>query len=126
MLYKFKLIHFKEGNTPFETNIKLQNNDGRVTVPLEYASVIDCLMYMMQCIRPDITFTVSKISRFTRNPNGEYWNSITIIFGYLLKNKNTGLHYGKFLAKIEGYTDASWIFSVGDHEYTIGWIFTLS
>ena len=93
---------------------------------MEYASAIGCLMYLMQCTRPDIAFAVSKMSRFTSNPNDEHWKAITRIFEYLLKTKNLGLHYGKFPAVLEGYTDASWISSVGDYKSTTGWIFTLA
>ncbi|MCH90673.1 hypothetical protein A2U01_0011595 [Trifolium medium] len=60
------------------------------------------------------------------NPNNEHWKAITRIFGYLLKTKNLGLHYGRFPAILEGYTDASWISNVGDHKSTTGWVFTLT
>lgn len=65
------------------------------------------------------------MSRFTSNLNGEHWKAITRIFGYLLKTKNLGLHYGRFRAILEGYADASWILSNEDHKSTTGWIFTL-
>jgi len=126
ILEKFKHLNFKEVNTPFDPSVKLQKNNGRTVAQLEYASAIGCLMYLMQCTRPDIAFAVSKMSRFTSNPNDEHWKAITRIFGYLLKTKNLGLHYGKFPAVLEGYTDASWISSVGDYKSTTGWIFTLA
>ncbi|XP_050918785.1 secreted RxLR effector protein 161-like [Lathyrus oleraceus] len=66
------------------------------------------------------------MSRFTSNPSNEHWKAITRIFGYLLKTKNLGLHYGRFLAILEGYTDVSWISTVEDHKSTTGWIFTLA
>lgn len=107
MLEKFKHLNFKEVNTPFDPSVKLQKNNGRTVAQLEYASAIGCLMYLMQCTRPDIAFAVSKMSRFTSNPNDEHWKAITRIFGYLLKTKNLGLHYGKFPAVLEGYIDTS-------------------
>lgn len=126
MLEKFKHLNFKEVNTPFDPSVKLQKNNGRTVAQLEYASAFGCLMYLMQCTRPDIAFVVSRMSRFTSNPNDEHWKAITRIFGYLLKTKNLGLHYGKFPVVLEGYTDASWISSVGDYKSTTGWIFTLA
>lgn len=57
-------------------------------VQLEYASVIGCLKYLMQCTRPYISFAISKMSRFTSNLNGEHWKGITWIFYYLLKKKS--------------------------------------
>lgn len=59
-------------NTPFDTSVKLQKNDGRYVAQLKYASATGCLMYLMQCTRPDIEFIVSKMSLFTRNQNGEH------------------------------------------------------
>ncbi|XP_050902310.1 secreted RxLR effector protein 161-like [Lathyrus oleraceus] len=66
------------------------------------------------------------MSRFTSNPSKEHWKEITRIFGYLLKTKDLGLHYGRFPSILEGYTDVSWIYSVVDHKSTTGWIFTLA
>lgn len=76
--------------------------------------------------RSNISFAVTKMSRFTRNPNYEHWKTIIRIFGYLLKTKNLGLHYGMSPAILKGYTDVSWIPSAGDYKYTTGWIFTLA
>jgi hypothetical protein len=118
MLDKFKHLKFKEVTTPFDHVVKL-----RAVAQLEYASAIGCLMYLMQCTRPDISFAVSKMSRYTSNPSTGHWKAITRIFGYLLKIKDLGLHYGRFPAILEGYTDANWISNVGDHKSTTGWIF---
>lgn len=126
MLDKFKHLRFKEVNTPFDPSVKLEKNKGRAVAQLEYASAIGCLMYLMQCTRPDIAFSVGKMSRYTSNPNGEHWKAVTRIFGYLSKTKDLGLHYDRFPAILEGYTDASWISSAGDHKSTTGWIFTLA
>lgn len=85
VLDKFKHLHFKEVSTPFDHNVKIENNDERVVAQLEYASAFDCLMYLMQCIKPDIAFAVSKMNRFTSNPNSEHWKAIKKNFNYLLK-----------------------------------------
>ena len=126
VLDKFKYLKFKEVNTPFDPSLKLEKNSGRAVAQLEYASAIGCLMYLMQCTRPDVAFAVSKLSRFTSNPSVEHWKAIGRIFGYLMKTKNLGLHYSRFPGILEGYTDASWISSVGDNKSTTGWVFTLA
>ena len=68
VLDKFKHLKFKEVYAPFNPSLKLEKYSGRAVAQLEYESVIGCLMYLMQCTRPDITFVVSKLSRFTSNP----------------------------------------------------------
>ena len=125
VLNKLSHLTIKEVNTPFDPSIKLVKNDGRAIAQLEYASVIGILMYATQCTRPDIAFAVSKLSRFTSNPSVDHWKAIGRVFGYLKKTKNLGLNYSKFPAILEGYTDASWISSLGENKSTSGWVFTL-
>lgn len=67
---KFKHLHFKKVNTSFDPRVKLKKNYTRVMAQFEYASVIYFLMYLMKFTRPDITFAVSKMSKFIGNPNG--------------------------------------------------------
>ncbi|RVW76005.1 Retrovirus-related Pol polyprotein from transposon TNT 1-94 [Vitis vinifera] len=71
------------------------------------------------------TILVSKLSRFTSNPSVEHWKAIGRVLGYLKNTKELSLQYSKFPAIIEGYSDASWISSVGDNLSTTGWVFTL-
>ncbi|RVW93366.1 Retrovirus-related Pol polyprotein from transposon TNT 1-94 [Vitis vinifera] len=122
---KFSHLKIKDANTPFDSSIKLEKNDGRSVAQLEYASAIGSLMYAAQCTRADISFAVSKLSRFTSNPSVEHWKAIGRVLGYLRNTKELSLQYSKFPAIIEGYSDASWISSVGDNLSTTGWVFTL-
>ncbi|WJZ87390.1 hypothetical protein VitviT2T_006774 [Vitis vinifera] len=122
---KFSHLKIKDANTPFDSSIKLEKNDGRSVAQLEYASAIGSLMYAAQCTRADISFAVSKLSRFTSNPSVEHWKAIGRVLGYLKNTKELSLQYSKFPAIIEGYSDASWISSVGDNLSTTGWVFTL-
>ena len=87
VLNKFSHLNIKEVNNPFDPSIKLVKNDGREIAQLEYASAIGSLMYATQCTRPDITFVVSKPSRFTSNPSVDHWKAIGRVFGYLKKTK---------------------------------------
>ncbi|RVW36063.1 hypothetical protein VitviT2T_005058 [Vitis vinifera] len=122
---KFSHLKIKDANTPFDSSIKLEKNDGRSVAQLEYASAIGSLMYAAQCTRADISFAVSKLSRFISNPSVEHWKAIGRVLGYLKNTKELSLQYSKFPAILEGYSDASWISSVGDNLSTTGWVFTL-
>lgn len=64
MLDKFKHLRFREMTTTSNPSVKLQKKAGRNVAQLKYTSAFGCLMYLMQCTRPDITFTISKMSRF--------------------------------------------------------------
>ena len=50
----------------------------------------------------------------------DHWKAIGRVFGYLKKTKNLGLYYSKFPAILEGYTNASWISSLGENKSTSG------
>lgn len=55
----------KEGVAFFDT-------DAPVTRITNYSSVIGCLMYIMNCTRPDIAYVVSKLIRYTSNPSDKH------------------------------------------------------
>ena len=72
-----------------------------------HASAIGSLMYAAQCTRADISFAISKLSRFISNPRVEHWKAIGRVLGYLKNTKELSLQYSKFPAILEGYSDAS-------------------
>jgi hypothetical protein len=37
-----------------------------------YANVVECLMYMMVCTRPDISLAVGVVSRYMENPGRKH------------------------------------------------------
>ena len=100
---KFSHLKIKDANTPFNSSVKLEKNDGRVVAQLEYASAIRSLMYVAQCTRVDISFEISKLSKFTSNPSVEHWKAIGRVLGYLKNTKELSLQYSKFPAILEGY-----------------------
>ena len=79
----------------------------------------------MSCTRPDIAFTVSKLSRFTSNPRTDHWKAIVRVLRYLRYTRNYGLHYTRDPAILEGYSDASWISDTQNSKATSGYVFTL-
>ena len=82
-------------------------------------------MYAMHCTRPDIAFSVCKLSRFTINPSIDHWKAIGRVLGYLKRTINYRLLYNTFPSVVEGYSNASWITSTNDNKSTSGWIFTI-
>ncbi|XP_073046149.1 secreted RxLR effector protein 161-like [Primulina eburnea] len=92
---------------------------------LEYSRVIGSLMYLMSCTRPDIAYAVNKLSRFTSNPGVEHWKAIIRLLRYLRYTRDHGLHYTRYPAVIEGYSDANWISDMKDSKSTSGFVFPL-
>jgi hypothetical protein len=42
---------------------------------LEYSWITGSQIYVMNCIRHDIAYLVSKLSRFTSNPSIDHWKT---------------------------------------------------
>ncbi|RVW86309.1 Retrovirus-related Pol polyprotein from transposon TNT 1-94 [Vitis vinifera] len=92
---------------------------------VEYSRVIGSLMYLMSCTRPDIAYAVSKLSRYTSNPGAKHWQGIIRVLKYLRFTRDYGLHYTRYPAVLEGYSDANWISNVKDSKSHSGYVFTL-
>ena len=125
ILKKFKHNDSSPMRTPIDVNLHLSKNNGKSLSQQEYAQAIGCLMYVMNCTRQDIAYVVSKLSRYTSNPGPDHWKAIVRVLRYLKYTQNYGLHYSKYLAVLEGYCDANWIFDTKDSKSTSGYLFTL-
>jgi hypothetical protein len=76
---------------------------------LEFQSTLGSLMYAMTQTRPDLGYTVSKLSRYSHNPREIHWKAIRHVFKYLLGTRNlriTYRHTGNDLLNFHGYSDS--------------------
>ena len=112
--------------TPLDNSLHLSKNKGESISQVEYSRVIGSLMYLMSCTRPDIAYSVSKLSRYTSNPSADHWKAIVRVLRYLRYTRNHGLHYTRYPAVLEGYSDANWISDMKDSKSTSGYVFTLA
>ncbi|XP_073057025.1 secreted RxLR effector protein 161-like [Primulina eburnea] len=125
ILEKFNNDDSALATTPINTSQHLSKNRGESMSQLEYSRVIGSLMYLMSCTRPNITYAVRKLSRFTSNPGVEHWKAIIRLLRYLRYTHDHGLHYTRYPAVIEGYNDANWISDMKDSQSTSEFVFTL-
>ena len=112
------------GNGPKQVPTK--KFQGKIFSQQEYAQEIGSLMYVMNGIRPDIAYSISKLSRYTSNPGPNHWKAIVRVLRYLKYTQNYGLHYSKYPAILKGYCDANWISDTKGSKSTSGYLFTLS
>ena len=82
-------------------------------------------MYLMSCTRPDIAYAVNKLSRYTSNPGAMHRQGIMRVLKYLRFTRDYELHYTRYPAVLEGYSDANWISNVKDSKSHSGYVFTL-
>lgn len=125
ILEKFNSGDTSVARTPIDISQHLSKNRDQSVAQLEYSRIIGSLMYLMSCTRPDIAYVVSRLSRYTSNPSTEHWKSITRLLRYLRYTREYGLHYTRYPAVIEGYSDANWISDIKDSKATSGYVFTL-
>ncbi|PHT31428.1 hypothetical protein CQW23_27765 [Capsicum baccatum] len=126
VLYKFKDMEFGIAKTPLDMNFALRKNEGESDSQLEYARVLGCLMYIMNCTRPYIACAISKLSRYMSNPNKTHWMAMKRVLRCLKFTQNYALHYNKYPAILEGYSDANWIIGSNEVKSTSGYVFTIS
>ena len=63
-------------------------------------------MYLMSYTRPNITYVVIKLSRYTSNPRAKLWLGIMRVLIYLRFTRDNGLHYTRYPVVLEEYNDA--------------------
>jgi hypothetical protein len=69
--------------------------------------MIGPLMYLASATRPDISFTVSKLSHFTSNLGDDHWRVLEWVMHYLVVTMNYKIHYSGYPVLLEGYSDAN-------------------
>ena len=111
--------------TPFDPNSKLKKNDGECVLSLEYSRVVESLIYIMNCIRPDIAYLVSRLARYTSNPWHDHWDALVRVLRYLKYMFDYGLHYIRYPFVLEGFSDANWISDSLETKSTSRYVFTL-
>jgi hypothetical protein len=124
------LSHFgysdcKLAPTPYDASMVLKKNKRIMRDQLRYSQIIGSLMYLASAMRPDISFVVSKHSRFVSNPGDDHWHALERVMHYLKGTTNYGIHYSRNLKVLEGYSNSNWISDADEIKATSGYVFTL-
>ena len=90
----------------------------------QYRSLIGCLMYLT-ATRPDITFSVSLLSRFMHCASEVHFQAAKRIVRYIKGTTNYGIKYSYCQNfKLHGYSDSDWAGSIDDMRSTTGFCFS--
>lgn len=110
VLEKFNMAGCNPVSTPLECNLDYEalESDEKYDAPCR--SLIGCLMYLMVCTRPDLTLTVSLLSRYMNKNNRELWQCLKRVLRYLQGTINLKLKYvqGTYNNIFTGYVDSNW------------------
>ncbi|KAH9673193.1 Integrase catalytic domain-containing protein [Citrus sinensis] len=114
--------HFKLSS--FSCPISQEKRDYMTHV--SYASVVGSLMYVMVCIRPDISLAVSMVSRYMHNPGKNQWLTVKWILRYLYGIVDVGLLFKKDCGQqCVGYCDSDFAGDFDKRRSTMGYVLTL-
>jgi hypothetical protein len=83
-------------------------------------------MYLASATRPDISYAVSKLSRFTSNPGDDHWKALKQVLRYMRGTTSFGIHYSGYPPVPEGYSDSNWISDADETKAISGYVFTLA
>jgi hypothetical protein len=76
VLRRFGYKDSKPSPTPYDPSLVLQKNKRIGRDQLRYSQMIGSLMYLASATRPDISFAVSKLSRFTSNLRDDHCRAL--------------------------------------------------
>ena len=113
ILRRYGLDELKPVSLPMETSIKLTTAQSPSNTEeiarmrnVPYHEAVGSLMYASLGTRPDITYAVQTVSRFTKNPGTAHWDAVKRIFRYLKGTRELWLSYGGIARELTGYADA--------------------
>ena len=85
ILKKYNYFDCNLASTPYDPSVKIFKNEGRGVRQQKYASIFGGLRYVVYGTRPDITYIVGLLGRFTSRPSIEHWHDIERVMIYLKK-----------------------------------------
>jgi hypothetical protein len=123
LIDRFKnLKDSKELDIPIQPNHKLTSDLKDETEELRnlidptiFRQAIGSLIYLMTCTRPDISYSVSTLSRFMQEPRELHWRFLKRLLRYVKTTSEYSLVYSRSTpteTKIIGYTDSVYAGSV--------------
>lgn len=124
ILDRFGMTESKPMKTPIEVNAKFQKDDSDHNENIPYRQAIGCLLYLAQATRPDIGFSVNKLSRYVSDPGQQHWTGVKRIMRYIQGTKDLKLTFTKDESnEMRGYCDSDWASSPEDRRSCTGYIF---
>ena len=126
VLSKFGMDNARPVVTPVDPNSKLikATDESELHNQPEYQSAVGSLLYLSSATRPDITFAVNHVTKFSEKPTKEQWSGVKRIFRYLKGTVNYGLQYSRDAREeCVGFCDADWAGDTNDRKSVSGYLF---
>lgn len=95
----------KPTSTPISLGTVIDKDENGKHTEAPYQELIGALLYLANTVRPDISFSVSKLSRFSSDPRESHWTAAKRVLRYLQGSKSLGIEYERSGQGIIGYSD---------------------
>ena len=121
LLQKANMAEAKPCPTPMCLSNNFSTTDSELfSQPSLYRSTIGALQYLTMT-RPDLAFSVNKLSQFLQAPTVAQWNACKLFLRYVKGTLSHGLFFkpAPFLA-LEGYSYADWASNLDDRKSVSG------
>ena len=131
ILERFNMADCKPRTTPCELKLEMYeacNGDNHDQNDMSrYREIVGSLVYAMTCTRPDLAWTVTKLSQHLSNPTEADWITAKHVLRYIKGSMEHKLVYKKSQngLKISGYSDSDWASNKEDRKSTTGYCFSL-
>jgi len=127
---RHELAQAKPVDSPIVAGQRLTKNginDGLEceAVDVPYRHAIGSLMYISLGTRPDISFAVSFLSRFSEQPKLIHWNAVKRVIKYLASTPDVGLRFIRRKngeTRVDCHSDADFAMDADDRKSTTGFV----
>lgn len=125
LLLKVKMDGAKASPTPMISDLKLSKHEGDPTIDGKlYRSVVGALQYAT-ITRPEISFSVNKVSQFMACPLDQQWKAVKRILRYLAGTIDYGIHIRASNSELTGFSDSNWALNPDDRRSVSFWLLHL-
>ncbi|CAI7911277.1 unnamed protein product [Closterium sp. NIES-54] len=130
VLQRFGFRYSSPQSTPLPTGHSLSAppSDESVEPSGPYPELVSCLMYLMNCTRPDLAYPLRILARYVapRRHRPEHWEAAKRVLRYLCSTSGMGLMLGgRGPVVLTGHADASWVDDLATQRSSQGYIFSL-
>ena len=132
ILSRYGFSDIKPLSIPFDPHTHLTKDQMPTTVEdiaymrdKPYREALGALQYLSVATRPDITYAVSILARFSHNPGITHWNALKRVYAYLKSTRDLWLTFGGEQLMLEGFSDADGM-SQEDRHAISGYVFMLN
>jgi hypothetical protein len=91
----------------------LKVNKGTAIETTEFRLVIGLLMYLAGGTRPDLTYSVNLLARYSNLLSAKHWNALDILIGYIKRTSSLTPTFRNTGGKLELWSNSNW---GGEHE----------